>query len=367
MRKTYYLFLFAISLGFAQIPNGYYTTATGTGLALKTKLYTIISTNTTDQGYAGLYVTYQNSDKDNYYEIDGTVLDMYSERPTATDPYNFSLGATQRCGNYSAEGDCYNREHIIPQSFFNSNTPMVSDAHFITPTDGKVNGFRSNYPHGMVGTLASSSGISNPTLNGSKLGSGLNSGYSAGYSGTVFEPIDEFKGDIARMYFYFATRYQNLITTWGNSYAMFDGTSGVVFTPTFLEILKRWNILDPVNQREIDRNNAIYLRQNNRNPYIDNNSYVAAVWGNTLSTDDFAELSNVMVYPNPSNGNKINIQTEVQLDAIELINFNGQLMQSIKKPSFQNNIYALENLPKGFYLLKLSTENSTTTKKLIIN
>jgi hypothetical protein len=52
-------------------------------------------------------------DVDNFYENDGTVLDMYSEN--GTDPYNYSTGSTQRCGNYSAEGDCYNREHIIPQ------------------------------------------------------------------------------------------------------------------------------------------------------------------------------------------------------------------------------------------------------------
>jgi endonuclease I len=59
-----------------------------------------------------------------------------------------------------------------------------------------VNGQRSSYPHGTVGTTTWIS------LNGSKLGSSS----VAGYSGTVFEPIDEFKGDIARMYFYFATR-----------------------------------------------------------------------------------------------------------------------------------------------------------------
>ena len=368
MKNIYGLFLFTISLGFSQIPANYYNNATGTGLTLKTQLFSIISANTTDQGYAGLYVTYQNSDKDIYYENDGTVLDMYSERPTATDPYNFSLGASQRCGNYSVEGDCYNREHIIPQSVFNENAPMVSDAHFVVPTDGKVNGYRSNFPHGMVGVLSgSSSGISNPTLNGSKLGSGLNSGYAVGYSGIVFEPIDEFKGDIARMYFYFATRYQNVITSWGNSYAMFNGTSGVVFTPTFLEILKRWNALDPVSQRERDRNNAIYLRQNNRNPFIDNNSYVAAVWGGFLSDDNFDQIPNVSIFPNPSKNGKINIQSAVSLDNITIVNINGQIIQSIKNPSFQNDIFTIENLPKGFYLLKIESNNSQITKKLLVD
>jgi endonuclease I len=102
---------------------------------------------------------------------------------------------------------------------------MVSDAHFITPTDGKVNGQRSNYPHGTVGSATWTS------LNGSKVG--LDS--VAGYSATVFEPIDEFKGDIARMYFYFVTRYENTVS--GYSYPMFNGSSNQVFYNDFLNML----------------------------------------------------------------------------------------------------------------------------------
>jgi len=261
---------------FAQIPTGYYDSATGTGYTLKTQLYNIIK-GQTDLGYNGLWTTYQTSDRDNFYENDGTILDMYSENPAGVDYYTFTY-STDQCGTYSTEGDCYNREHIIPQSIFNEGSPMVADAHFITPTDGKVNGMRSNYPHGMVGTATYTS------KNGSKLGSALNSGYSAGYSGTVFEPINEFKGDIARMYFYFATRYENVITTWGTSYAMFNGTTNQVFAEPFLTILLTWNAQDPVSASEIARNNAIYTRQHNRNPFIDHPEYVNQIWGST-STD----------------------------------------------------------------------------------
>ncbi|MBF4518217.1 endonuclease [Flavobacterium sp. ANB] len=273
MKKIYsYLLLMFVSVGIAQIPSGYYNTATGTGYTLKTQLYNIIKGHT-DNGYAGLYTTYQTSDVDNFYENDGTVLDMYSENPSGTDPYNYSTGTTQRCGNYSVEGDCYNREHIIPQSVFNEASPMVADAHFITPTDGKVNGMRSNYPHGTVSSATYTS------QNGSKLGSSSVSGYS----GTVFEPVNAFKGDIARMYFYFATRYENTVA--GYSYAMFDGSSNKVFTTAFLNVLLAWNAQDPVSAREIARNNAIYARQNNRNPYIDHPEYVNQIWGGTSSTD----------------------------------------------------------------------------------
>ncbi|MEZ7504255.1 endonuclease [Flavobacterium sp. Arc2] len=270
-QKLLFLALLLTFVGKAQIPTGYYSAATGTGYALKTQLYNIIK-DQTDKGYAGLYTTYQTSDRDYYYENDGTVLDMYSEKPSGTDPYNYSSTSTQRCGNYSAEGDCYNREHIIPQSTFGSASPMVSDAHFITPTDGKVNGQRSNYPHGTVAATTWTS------LNGSKLGSSSVSGYS----GTVFEPIDEFKGDIARMYFYFATRYETTVS--GYAYPMFNGTSTQVFTTSFLNMLLAWNALDPVSPREIARNNAIYATQNNRNPYIDHPEYVQQVWNPTADT-----------------------------------------------------------------------------------
>ena len=276
MKKIYsFLFLLLFTVSFAQIPSGYYNTATGTGYTLKTQLYNIIKGHT-DNGYAGLYTTYQTSDVDNFYENDGTVLDMYSENPSGTDPYNYSTGTTQRCGNYSVEGDCYNREHIIPQSVFNEQSPMVADAHFITPTDGKVNGMRSNYPHGTVSSATYTS------QNGSKLGSSSVSGYS----GTVFEPVNAFKGDIARMYFYFATRYENTVS--GYSFPMFDGSANKVFTTAFLNVLLAWHAQDPVSAREIARNNAIYGRQNNRNPYIDHPEYVNQIWGGTSSTDSQA-------------------------------------------------------------------------------
>jgi endonuclease I/chitodextrinase len=254
----------------AQIPSGYYDTAIGTGYTLKTQLYNIIKDHT-DNGYSGLYDTYQTSDIDSYYENDGTVLDMYSENPTGTDSYSYTPDSAQRCGSYSAEGDCYNREHIIPQSIFDSASPMVSDAHFITPTDGYVNGKRSNYPHGTVDVVSWTSS------NGSKLGSSAISGYT----GSIFEPIDEFKGDIARMYFYFATRYENLISGY-SAYAMFNGTTDQVFTDDFLEMLLTWSAEDPVSQREIDRNDAIYASQNNRNPYIDHPEYVQSVWNSSV-------------------------------------------------------------------------------------
>lgn len=304
MKKNYFLLLLlSVSLGFSQIPSGYYNTATGSGYTLKTQLYNIIKGHT-NNGYAGLYTTYLTSDVDNFYENDGTILDMYSENPSGADPYNYTTGTTQRCGNYSAEGDCYNREHIIPQSVFNEQSPMVADAHFITPTDGKVNGMRSNYPHGTVASATYTS------QNGSKLGSSSVSGYS----GTVFEPINAFKGDIARMYLYFATRYENTVA--GYSYPMFNGSSNQVFTTAFLNLLLAWHAQDPVSAREIARNNAIYARQGNRNPYIDHPEYVSQIWGGTSSSDTQAPTAPTSLASTSKTANSISLSWTASTDNV---------------------------------------------------
>jgi endonuclease I len=257
--------LFSVANIFAQIPIGYYDGTAGlTGAALKTKLWEIIKNGHQDKGYDGLWTAYYTTDRDKYYENDNSLLDMYSEKPTSTDSYNFTLGSNQ-CGvggNYNSEGDCYNREHTIPQSSFNDGYPMRSDVHHVLPTDGYVNNRRGTYPYGVV---ASSSWTS---TNGSKLGSSAVNGYS----GTVFEPIDEFKGDFARIIFYFATRYENIIST--VSFPMFGNSAYPGISSWSLPMLLQWHTNDPVSEKEINRNNAAYSFQGNRNPFIDHPEYV---------------------------------------------------------------------------------------------
>ncbi|WP_244092557.1 T9SS type A sorting domain-containing protein [Flavobacterium psychrophilum] len=94
---------------------------------------------------------------------------------------------------------------------------------------------------------------------------------------------------------------------------------------------------------------------------------MTAIWGLPLSTASFELIADINIYPNPSNNQRVNIETENELDDIQLININGQIMQEIKKPSAQNHTYTLENLPKGFYFLKLSADSRSITKKIIIN
>jgi len=359
MKKNYsLLLLLCIAIGFAQPPAGYYNTATGTGYTLKTQLYNIINGHN-DRGYSGLYTTYNTSDKDFYYENNGTMLDMYTENPTGAE-CEFTYGTNQDDGTLgNNECERYNREHLVPQSVFASATPMYSDAHFVVPSDKHVNAVRGDFPFGRVGSATYTS------TNGSKEGQNLNSGYSAGYSGVVFEPINEFKGDIARMLLYFATRYENVVA--GYNYPMFNGTSNQVFTDTFKNILLTWNQQDPVSARETARNNAIYARQNNRNPYIDNNAYVTAIWGAPLATDDFDMVASISIFPNPTSNHTVTIESAIALDNIQLISVNGQVVRELQNPVAENNSYVIENLPQGFYFVKLSAHNQTTTKKIIVN
>ena len=264
--------LFSVANIFAQIPTGYYDGTAGlTGAALKTKLSQIITSGHQTKSYDNLYNGYPSTDSDNYYEKDGSVLDIYSENPSGTDPYVYQHGSKQ-CGSYKVEGDCYNREHVFPQGYFNSASPMVSDIHHIVPTDGKVNGYRSNFPFGKVG---SANFVSE---NGSKRGTSA----SPNYSGTVFEPIDEFKGDIARMILYFATRYESKLSTFSDN-DILTNTAFPGVEDWELAVLKEWHTNDPVSQREIDRNNAAYSFQGNRNPFIDHPEYINSIWGTPVA------------------------------------------------------------------------------------
>jgi len=366
MKKFYAMtMLFVAAIGFAQntttstqvIPTGYYNNATGTGYTLKTQLFNIIHTHTAVSYTPGLWNLYPTSDK----RADGKVWDIYSN-------CNFTFGSVASGGNQdngtggNTECQLYNREHTFPKSWFNDATPMYSDAFHVMPTDKKVNGLRGNLAYGIVGTATYTS------TNGSKVGNNVASG---GPNFTVFEPADEYKGDIARNYFYMATCYQDLIAGWKNNNsngALFlDGTNTKVYEQWALNMLYAWHVADPVSDKEIARNDAIYAVQRNRNPFIDHPEYVLSVWGAALSTSEFNTLASVSVYPNPSNNHRINIETEEVLNEIQLINVNGQLMQEIKNPNAQNNTYTLENLASGFYFLKLSSDSQSITKKVIVN
>ncbi|HRP88595.1 MAG TPA: endonuclease [Edaphocola sp.] len=349
----------------AQAPSNYYNGTQGlTGYALKTKLSQIISNGYIVKSYGELYNGYKTTDRDYYYENDGTILDMYSEKPNGVDAYDYSATSTgDRCGNYSSEGDCFNREHIIPQSLFNSASPMKSDINFVVPSDGYVNGKRSNYPFGKVNSPTWTS------TNGSKLGSNA----STGFSGTVFEPIDAFKGDIARMVFYFVTRYQSKIPGFGQG-DILDGSITRGLQQWEADLLLQWHNQDTVSQREKDRNDAIYNYQGNRNPFIDHPEWVNCIWGNQncIGEDTSTSVSSVVLqyalqlYPNPANSN-VYLEAPQSIQLLSYTIFNPQGSVLLHEKINNTNLVNLEvsNLSNGIYFIKIQTDKGFVMKKFL--
>ena len=246
----------------AQAPQGYYSAADGKkGAALKTALFGIINSHT-NLGYDGLWAAYKTTDR----RPDGKLWDMYSNTT------NYEIGGSAQGKNYKQEGDAYNREHSVPQSWFNEASPMKADIFHVYPTDGYVNNRRSNYPFGEnAGEEYKSNG------GFSKLGKCT----TPGYSGRVFEPADEYKGDFARSYFYMATCYEDKINGWGG---VFGCGKYPGIADWSLKMFLRWAKEDPVSQKEIDRNNAACKLQKNRNPYIDYPGLEQYVWGTETGT-----------------------------------------------------------------------------------
>lgn len=268
------LLTLVLATAWAQGPNNsetYYQAANGkSGQALKTALYNIIKTTTkTVVGYDNLKEAYTKTD----VRSDGFLRDWYSDATNFVPGSNF--------GSYSNEGDAYNREHLVPQSWFGEVEPMKSDIMHVIPTDGYVNNRRSNYPLAEVGTITYKS-----HNDYSKLGLCR----TPGYTGTVFEPNDEVKGDIARIYFYMATCYEDKISSWANNAKaneVFDGNTYPGFTDWYLAMLMRWSKEDPIDEVEIARNNTIasaeVKRQNNRNPFVDYPGLEDYIWGDKKS------------------------------------------------------------------------------------
>ena len=378
MKKNYILIALLITANIilAQIPAGYYNSATGSGFALKTQLKRIIDANndglspeyqSVQLSYGDLYNTYELSDVDIYYDHSGpipatnkVILDMYSERPSGPDSYEYIYGSAQQDNGTGGtfEGDKFNREHTIPNNVFNGGFPMRSDAHFVVPSDKFINGARGTRPYGETNSPTST------FTNGTKIGPNRNSDYAAGYTNSVFEPIDEFKGDIARMYFYFVTRYEDGLSSY-DPYDMFDGSTNQAIAQPFLDILYNWHIQDPVSQREIDRNNAIFTQHNNRNPFIDNPSYVQTIWQSVLSTKSFSLNDNdISIYPNPLTNQVLTVKTTKNLD-VSVFNVLGQNVFN-NKVTPKSNKLNLSQLKPGVYIVKLKSSSGSISKKLII-
>ena len=269
--------------------NSYYSGVNGTGAALLSSIADVIGYDSDssknkirDIGYDGLKAAYAYTDVRN----DGYLRDIYSDNTRYTPGSNF-------VGNYSDVGDGYNREHVIPKSWWghtgSSNpTKQGSDLYIVLPSDAKANGMRSNYPYGLTNSTDMYKLSNDPV--GNKLGSSSNTSY---VSGTVFEPFEDRKGDIARIYFYAAAAYKKgganngAVTTWtsGDGAKVFASNGKNGFVQNYLNLLLKWHKDDPVSQFEIDRNENVQTKTNqgNRNPFVDHPSWVDLIWGGTYT------------------------------------------------------------------------------------
>ena len=302
----------------ADAPEGYYSKCEGkTGQALLKALYETVSSHTV-VSYDGLNEVFKTSD----VYPDGKLWDMYSTK-------HWNTG--EKCGSYKLVGDCWNKEHSMPKSWFNKATPMYSDAFHLYPTDGKVNGQRSNFPFGECSggsTLPSSGGVQ-------PLGK-LGTSTFSGYSGKVFEPDDQYKGDFARTYFYMAAAYNDRISTWSSD--MMAGNSYPVYTTWAVNLLLKWHRQDQVSNKETTRNDAVYAYQKNRNPFIDHPELAEYIWGNLQGEPWYPGGKIAETIASPADGSVINMgKSGVNVAKVRRINITGSGLTSDIKASLSGS------------------------------
>jgi endonuclease I len=340
-------------------PTGYYDSAEGLlGTPLRAALHAIIDDHTVqsyDYAWTAFYTT---DDKPN-----GKVWDIYSDVPGGTPPYEYDFGIDQG-GIGGAEGNGYTREHSWPQSWFDDASPMVSDLFALYPCDAHVNGNRGNYPYGEVETPEWVS------LNGSERGP---CSYP-GYAGLVFEPIDEYKGDLARTYFYMTTRYYGEDAGWDGS----PMTDGADLLPWAVDMLLEWHVEDPVSQKEIERNGTIYGMQGNRNPFIDRPEFAAAMYVTTgIEEETPGSFRLTGNFPNPFNpsttirfelprSSRVNLSVYDVSGRLTAVLVDGDLDSGVHRAVWNGRDSDGRPAASGVYFCRMKAADFNATRKLVL-
>ncbi len=241
----------------AQIPVGYYDAANGlAGSALKSALNDIIDGHT-ELSYDAVTVALRTTDEDP--GNGGNVICIYT-------------GWSYPKLSFGNGGNEWNREHVWSKSHgdFGDSPPSGTDLHHMRPEDASVNSAKNNrdFDEATVQYID---------------GSGVTGCY---YSTDIWEPREAVKGDVARMLFYMATRYEG--ENGEVNLELVDYTfSSPENQPLYgkLSTLLLWHEADPVDDGERSRNNKVYAIQGNRNPFIDHPEYVNLIWGDGLSAE----------------------------------------------------------------------------------
>ncbi len=328
----------------AQIPSGYYKAAEGKKEAeLKTALFTIIRSHTQLEYYA-LSTTFRTTD----WNPNGYFWDMYS-----------SIQRNSWTG--------LNREHNLPKSWFGVSSDQVNsyaistDVHNLYPSDATANTAKSNYPPGEVGTSSFDNGVFRVGTNN-----------FPGYNGKVFEPGDQYKGDFARDYMYMVTCYEDYAAVWQSlgTASVLSKNTYPVFTTYGVNLLLKWHRNDPVSEKEINRNDAVYSVQHNRNPFVDHPELAEYIWGKYMGAewhDDGIlpeEEINFKLNPNP-----VKTELSVNVNKPEQSTYFVKTLSGITVKTAKlsmDGIISVAELTDGMYLLELYNVSTRKVGKFIV-
>ncbi len=359
------LLIFSMSVSSAQIPVGYYDSAyigalPKTCAALKTALFRIVSNDTDYVAYNSADGSYDTQNGVNNFDRrrndDNTadiIWDMYTDNPTGPELYTFTPELDQCGSSFPPEvGACYNREHAFPRSWFGDDFHIRGDLHNVYATDGESNAKHANWPYAEVGFATWTSPA------GAKLG---NSSFP-GYNGTVFEVIDEYKGDFARTMFFMVTAYENLIPVWQNlstADSSLDGTTWPSLDNWAIRQWYKWHVQDPVSQKELTRNDSVFSVQGNRNPFIDHPEFVELIWRCTgvlpVALIDFTAVkNNDGVFLQWKSGAEINLKQYEVERSIDGVSFTkAGIVTAQNKAVYNLTDINLPDVRTVFYRLKM--------------
>lgn len=342
-------------------PVGYYATAFGlTGETLRLALHQIIDDHTAVSYSNALNAFLTTDDKDN-----GKVWDIYSDVPGGTPPYEYTFGVDNGA-SASGEGQGYNREHTWPRSWFGGAVaPMNSDLFQLYPTDIYVNSIRGSFPYGEVDAPDYVS------ANGSRRGPNT----WPGTTGTAFEPIDAYKGDLARTYFYMSARYVTEDGGWPGG----PMTDGADLLPWAIDMLYAWHVADPVSAKERERNHAVYGFQGNRNPFIDHPEFVAAMFeiATSVEPDPQPRLQAAPNAPNPfsySTSIAFSLPTTTVVE-VSVYDLRGREVRRLVDESFDAGEHRIswdgrdgvgERVAAGTYFYRLRAGEAVRTGRMVL-
>jgi endonuclease I len=345
--KRLLIFAFIVAspfLLFAQAPEGYYNSSNGlSGESLKSALYETIKGHTE--------FPYSSSSTDTWDILKESDRDPDSTENVILFYTGWSVNAAQEYNNENG----WNREHVWAKSRgdFGTSPGPGTDTHHLRPSDISVNFARNNRWFDTCVT---------PYVDGGQV-----TGCFTSVSRWVWQPRKEVKGDVARMIFYMATRYEG--ENGEPDLQVIDYLPADDFTKepvhAKLSTLLEWHREDSVDAFEEQRNEVIYGYQGNRNPYIDHPEFVDKIWG----TDPGVRIGNdspgnFRVYPNPI-GDKLSIEFEKTGEyTLDIRSIHGRLIsrESFHGSSFQAD---LSGLPEGIYLLQIRSADLRETRKII--